>query len=107
MHAVLCLACWEHTPAWALARFGPRIANRDQLQTARPDRLQVVLRFAILENTYTPARSAPYIVALMDQRHPRVTRVTRVTSESVENTGSVKICEGSAKSTVKLNTWCH
>ena len=42
------------------------------------------------------------MLALMDHRHPRVTRVTRVTSESVENRGSVKIREGSAKSTVKL-----
>ena len=42
------------------------------------------------------------MVALVDLRHPRVTRVTRVTSESVKNTGSVKIREGSAKSTVKL-----
>ena len=56
----------------------------------------------MLDNIDTPARSAPQIVALMDHRHPRVTRVTRVTSESVENTGSVKIREGSAKSTVKL-----
>ena len=38
----------------------------------------------------------------MDHRHPRVTRVTRVTSESVENTGSVKIREDPAKVPVKL-----
>ena len=38
----------------------------------------------------------------MEHSHPRVTRVTRVTLESVENRGSVKICEGSAKSTVKV-----
>ena len=58
--------------------------------------------FVMLDNIDTPARSAPQIVALMDHRHPRVIRVTRVTSESVENTGTVKIREGSAKSTEKL-----
>ena len=35
----------------------------------------------------------------MEHSHPRVTRVTL---ESVENTGSVKIREGSAKSAVKV-----
>ena len=58
-------------------------------------------------NIDTPARSAPQIVALVDLRHPRVTRVTRVTSESVTNRGSVKIREGSVKSTVKLTIRGH
>jgi hypothetical protein len=38
----------------------------------------------------------------VDHSHPRVTRVNRVTLESVENRGSVKIREGSAKSAVKV-----
>ena len=38
------------------------------------------------------------MVALMEDSHPRVTRVTL---ESVENRGSVKIREGSAKVSVK------
>ena len=38
------------------------------------------------------------MVALMEHSHPRVTRVTRVTLESVENTGSVKIREGPIRS---------
>ena len=39
------------------------------------------------------------MVALMEHSHPRVTRVTL---ESVENTGSVKIREDPAKVPVKL-----